>query len=695
MAQNNLPESYKGTALDPYSNLAEQRRQEGLPSRIMLSVTESGYRVDKNGLPYEYLKGYALNDNPLFRDESTGELSVVLVRLKTAKATAEEMKSFESSNYNPGEQKNLESHFASSYRQHRKKTFSQVLGKNGANPRGGAVMVVDFPKIEDQKIIPGRENGPRVIELSANYAGVMLNRSSKEDFEDRILKADIKMGRVGFNRTESGNRDTVFVETLDEGITERILPTSSPDFKAQQKRLARFMSEALSNKEPNARPEFAETASRDGFLMLKLNVISEDEQLVTKLRDISDSLTKIYPSREELSDAASSFDPITGEQRKILIASENRVTLTKLATGKDKATLDYLGNPSNPELERRAREADVQRAFLHAISARPSRGKTEEDRTLVVAVNDPEHRENVKLLHEATIQGNLEVTAVKGTKVSFIQDFRDKKAMVLRQVYDEVYSGNPSKVAATTQIKPHSTDKSVIQVEEFTDEHGNVRKRPVDIYYDINVMSAEITRNSASNGSLVGTRFSTGHPINIKMGNWFKNNIDINLINKNVSYGVGQGIDGYRISPDAAKIAKDYFPLKRTVEDAVKAHLQSKNTAEVAPNTALPARDLNGNVITNDDAKRIGEGLQAFLNDGLGLGNEAPDFDQVMNERNQVSEDLNSYANMLVEQIKSARSGGQLEASQPEPAQPTPPAQPKPTQSEPTAERTPKRNKPR
>lgn len=677
MTQNKLTTELRdNTSLAPHFNRAEKTGSSRFPNRVAIAVTNTGYQSDEKGT-FEWLEGYPLSNDPAFYNAATGETNLVRVRRNTVNEGVKSITDKRTANNNMGTDNAVKNKVNTSYSLHRHGTMQDLIGPHGAHPQGGTVVYADFPTNIEHYSVTQDPNGPKVVSFTANYVGVL---NKYEGDENRPSKTEQKMARLVFHQT-ANEQDTVFLEVLDNSAQFKLeaqTPENEQNFKNSRDPIFAFMGGALSNKDPSVPAQYAETARRTGFLMMKLSVLVPDGNGGQKLKELDSTLSKLYPSREELS-GPDAFDPITGEFKSVTVATDNVETLTNLATAQDKATLDYLSNPTNPDLRRRAKEADVQRAFLHAVSGRPLFGKEEEKKPLI-AVNDPEHLENVSYIHDAAVKGNVVATLVSGTKAEFYKSRRLEEAGYMRQAYDRAFPGNPGESTIKQGRRAHRVYDTLVDGSGGTGTFGL-----------INIGQKSITsKDTSSPGSFMVSNMKTADANSLVAGPSFTSTPDPALINQlGITHVPTKGIQGRTLSMQAKAFADNHFPLYATPDQAHSAYKKkmSQNSVEpvIRPETLKPVM-LGGQIPTEEQTKNIGAGLKALL-EGGNLMNSVPavenDMSGMLEAKAKQDEDVLRFAQSLADRVK------QLQAAQ----APAAPAVEQSNQAEVAA--TPKRNKPR
>lgn len=580
---------------------AEPKRE-----RVFLVVQDFGYKTDPDGKPVQYVTGQLLDPR---EKNSNNNPNHARIYFKTAERTARERSAVKSGNGRSG---NYEQHLADQRKTYSKRhTMAEHLANQNPDENGAMVMAFDFPTVDAIHTVSKDGVESKIYDMAAHWGSVISKQYGPDD--DREHKVVIGMGRLGFqphHNTQTG-RDIVYAEMLEEQKSFRLKAKSDPSFKESQASIIHFLKKGFENKEKPGETAHPDTAFRTGFVAVKVGLHGENG-----LKDLPDTTMKFYPSRKKKEDSGS-IDRVTGEYRTISEPDKPLQTLTDLMTLQDKATVDYQATPQNPDLERKAKEADVMRGVMHAVS-----GRDHEKYPLVLAVtNDQEHLDRVREYNDAAMAGDLQVTMTTGRKYDLFADIRDRKAAETRVVYDIKFPDNPSKSTTEIRVKPHSSDHSMMQVTTYKDPKTGESRRILDeVYTPMAFSLASITdpAKTSSPGTMLGRMIKTVQPNNVMAGDFTRlKTADVDLINRyQGTYRLGHGIEGVEQNPAVDQFFKDN-PIHKSMDEAVKWHKENSNkvTAGSTADTrqGVVPRTLDGKDVY--DTSTLGAGLAELMAD--------------------------------------------------------------------------------
>ncbi|MGP9666999.1 hypothetical protein [Psychrobacter sp. AOP31-A1-22] len=641
MALNKLKDKLNES--DNYHSKTEATA-EARYERVFLVVQDFGYKTDSEGKPVQYVTGQLLDPR---EQNSNNNPDHARVYFKSAEQSAKIRSSIQSGNGRSG---SYEQHLADQRRIYsRRHTMAEHLAGQNPDENGSMVMAFDFAKIEDTHTVVHDGVKSKVYDMAAHWGSVISKQYGPDD--DREHKVVMGLGRLGFqphHNTTTG-RDIVYAEMLEEQKSFRLKAQSDPSFKESQASILHFLKKGFDNKEKpgdSARPD---TAFRTGFVAVKVGLHGEDG-----LKDLPDTTMKFYPSRKKKEDSGS-IDRVTGEYRTISEPDKPLQTLTDLMTLQDKATLDYQTTPENPDLERRAKEADNMRGVMHAVS-----GRDHDKHPLALAVtNDQEHLNRVQQFNNAAMAGDLQITMTAGRKYDLFADIRDRKADITRVVYDTKFPNNPSKSTTDTKAKPHSSDHSMMQVTTHKDpKTGETRRILDEVYAPMAFSLASITdpAKTSSPGTMLGRMIKTVQPNNIMAGDFTRlKTADANLINQyQQNYRLGHGIEGLEQNPGVDNFFKAN-PIHKSIDAAIKWHKEYGHKAIVTEGTldtrkTVIPRTLEGKDVY--DTSELGAGLSELMADKPTLASDN-NIDDTIAKNLQSIQDGSKRSNQLLEALNN------------------------------------------
>lgn len=620
--------------------------------RVFLVVQDFGYKTDTDGQPVQFVTGQLLDPR---EKNGNNNPNHARIHLKSAHQTATERASIKSSNGRSG---SYEQHLADQKRIYsRRHTLAEHLADQTPDEKGALVMAFDFPTVEAVHTVSKDGVETKIFDMAAHWGSVSAKQYGKDD--DREHKVIMGLGRLGFqahHNTKNG-RDTVYAEILEDQKSFRLKSQDDAGFKQSQAAIVHFLQKGLDNKEKLGESAHSDTAYRTGYVAVKIGVHGEDGY-----KDLPDTTMKFYPSRK-IKDDSGSFDRVTGEHRTISEPDKPLQTLTDLVTLQDKATVDYLATPQNPDLERKAREADNMRAVMHAVSGRPKRNEP-----LVLAVtNDDAHLKQVNEFHQKAIAGDLQMTVTAGRKYDLFADVRDRLADKTRVVYDNMFPDNPSKSTTDRTSKPHSSDYSMMQITTYKDpKTGDTRRILDEVYVPMAISLASITdpAKTSSPGTMLARMIKPVQPNNVMAGEFTRlKTANADLINKyQQNYRLGHGIEGAEQNPAVDQFFKDN-PIHKSIDKAIAWHKENKNTitagstvgSTIDTRQSIVPKTLDGQDVY--DTSKLGAGLadiMSKLNDSgkTGLENTA-EVDAAISSGLQSINDGNKRSAQLLEALNS------------------------------------------
>lgn len=622
--------------------VAEPKRE-----RVFLVVQDFGYRTDAEGKPVQYVTGQLFDPRETNNNSNPNHARI---HFKTAEQTARERAAVKSGNGRSG---TYEQHLADQRKVYSKRhTMAEHLANQNPDENGAMVMAFDFVKVEDVHTVVDNGVESKIYDMAAHWGSVISKQYGPDD--DREHKVVMGMGRLGFqphHNTTTG-RDIVYAEILEEQKSFRLKAKSDPSFKESQASIIHFLKKGFDNKEKPGDTAYPDTAFRTGFVAVKVGLHGDDG-----LKDLPDTTMKFYPSRKVEEDSGS-IDRVTGEYRTISNPDKPLQTLTDLMTLQDKATLDYQATPENPDLERRAKEADTMRGVMHAVS-----GRDHDKHPLALAVtNDQEHLNRVQQFNNAAMAGDLQITMTAGRKYDLFADIRDRKAADTRVVYDIKFPDNPSKSTTETRARPHSSDHSMMQVTTHKDpKTGETRRILDEVYAPMAFSLASITdpAKTSSPGTMLGRMIKTVQPNNIMAGDFTRlKTADADLINRyQQTYRLGHGIEGVEQNPAVDQFFKDN-PIHKSMDAAIKWHKEHGSEAIVTNNmldtrkTAV-ARTLDGKEVY--DTSNLGAGLAELMADKPALAS-SEDLDDTIAQNMKTIDESNKRSNQLLEALNNIES---------------------------------------
>ena len=606
MSVNNaIKEKLKENESEKTYTSSTQTTDASVNTRVFLAVQDIGYRADDNGNVREFVSGYLID--PREKNQANDQPHHARVFLKTAQESAAHSTQNKGSKgggamYDRTLAKNNQS-FA------RRPSLRKLMNNVTPNESGGVVMAFDFPHVHDTHHIKDGQNESKVYDISAHWGTPISKRASPDD--DRDHKVLMGMGRLGFQPYHNSDtqRDTVYLEMLEDQTTVDLKSIDEPGGKDSRQKVVNFLQKSLNNFDEDAPPEYADTSFRTGFVAVKIGI---DETGNGNFKDLPETTMKFYPSLEDKEDA-SVTDNVTGAVRGIKEPAKPLLTLSELMQLKDKATQDYQQTPQNPDLERRAKEADVMRSVMHVVSNRE-----ENNQQLVVAVtNDKKHLENLENYKNAALEGRLQVTMTGGRKYSLFADARDKQAQITRKVYDTKFPDNPSKSPSASSAFVRDSDRHMMQTTVKTDPYTG-KKTPLlnEVYAPMAVSTASITENTASPGTYLARMFKTLDPNNIMRGEVTDiKNPDANMIQSyKQEFRLDQGIDNLKPNPFIDKFYEDN-PIHKSAP-AAQAWYNKHGVATVTDGKTAKttnrksAATIDGRIV--EDTSELGAGLKRY-----------------------------------------------------------------------------------
>lgn len=471
MSNQELRKHLDSVAGSPEPNLAVKTLpNDSHKNRAVIAVDGHGFRCDEDGVPHEYLSGHMLDPNTY---DKNGARSRINIRYKNAEETAREKAG--------GGPDDLAK--AASYFKHLANTTQSYKNRTPLNALGSmvhedVVIAADFLTVNESVIVQDKSDPNsvpgKVMTAGINYAQIIANQNSDQDTEVKIGYATKVFNTPKANaKTGDGGRDISFVKEYTSGINVHLMTADDPRSKKQQRDIVEFIGNALYNKLPANSTQFPEEARRTGMIVIGGAFHVTDVKGNRKLDNRSEIYTELYADREAVGEHV---NPITGRVSTVWEAGDPIKTLTKLVEGQDRNTVAYLKNPANPSHERKALEADYQRAILHAISQREAKlGEP-----LIIASQNEKNVAKVREVYDAAVKGDFQLRVTAGERREYFLKAGQEETDKARAIYNKVNPDNPT--FRNVMIQPHISEFNMANyVPTENKVTGKIETRPSGI----------------------------------------------------------------------------------------------------------------------------------------------------------------------------------------------------------------------
>lgn len=468
MSNQELKKHLDSGVISPEPTLSvEKRRNDSHKNRAVIAVDGYGFRCDDEGNPHEYLSGHLLDPNTY---DKNGARTRINVRYKTAEETAREK-----AGGGPEDSAKAASyfkHFSNTTQSYRSRTS---LDSIAAMVHQDVVLAADFLTVDESVIVQDKSDPKsvpgKVMTAGINYAQIIANLNSDQDTEVKIgfatkgftpPKPNLKTGDPG--------RDISFIKEYNDGIDVHLMTPDDARAKGQQYDVVNFIGKSLSNRLPPNSTKFPDEARRTGFVVIGGAFHTTDENGRRKIDNRPDIYTELYADREAV---GTHVNPLTGRESTVWEAGDPIDTLTKLVEGRDRNTLAYLQNPANPSHERKALDADYQRAILHAISHREEkRGEP-----VIIASQREDNIAKIREVYDAAKAGNFQLRVTAGERREYFQKAGQEEADKARAIYNKFNPENPT--FRNVMSRPHISEYNMADYKSVENRvTGNIETRP-------------------------------------------------------------------------------------------------------------------------------------------------------------------------------------------------------------------------
>lgn len=470
MSNQELKKHLDRGVISPEPTLSvEKRRNDSHKNRAVVAVDGYGFRCDEDGNPHEYLSGHLLDPNTY---DKNGARTRINIRYKTAEETAREK-----AGGGPEDSAKAASYFkhlSNTTQSYRSRT---ALNSIAAMVHEDVVLAADFLTVDESVIVQDKSDPKsvpgKVMTAGINYAQIIANLNSEQDTEVKIGFATKGFTPPKPNlQTGDPGRDISFIKEYNDGIDVHLMTPKDPRAKNQQFDIVNFIGKSLSNRLPPNSTKFPDEARRTGFVVIGGAFHTTDENGRRKVDNRPDIYTELYADRE----AVGTHISATGKEVTVWEAGDPIDTLTKLVEGRDRNTLAYLQNPANPSHERKALEADYQRAILHAISHREEkRGEP-----VIIASQSEDNIAKIREVYDAAKAGNFQLRITAGERREYFQKAGQEEADKARAIYNKFIPDNPT--FRNVMNRPHVSEFNMADYKPSENKvTGNIEMRPSGI----------------------------------------------------------------------------------------------------------------------------------------------------------------------------------------------------------------------
>lgn len=447
MSNQELKKHLDSGADSPLPNISvKEKKNDSHQNRAVVAIDDYGFRCDKTGEVQEYLSGHLLD--PTTHDRN-GAPTRINIRYKSAEESAREQ-----SGGGPESAARASTYFKNLAAHTQSYGNRTPLSAIGSMIHEDVVIAADRLRIDESEILKD-EDDPKAVPgkymtAGIHYAQIMASLNSEQDTEVKISYATKGFSPPKPNlETGDPGRDIAFVKEIIDGIDVHLMTPDDARASKQQKDIVEFIRRSLSNKLPPHTTKFPEDARRTGFVVIGGGFHKKDENGKRVIDNRPDIYTELYADRVP---KGKHFNARTGKETTVWEAGDPLKTLTKLVEGRDRNTLDYLKNPSNPALERKALDADYQRAILHAISHREAKRGDQ----LAIASQSEENIAKIREVYDEARAGNFQLRATSGERREYFLKAGREEADKGRAVYNKFNPDNPT--FRNPMTKPHVSE---------------------------------------------------------------------------------------------------------------------------------------------------------------------------------------------------------------------------------------------
>lgn len=471
MSSQELKKHLDSGVVSPEPTLTvKKQKNDSHKNRAVIAVDGHGFRCDDEGNPHEYLSGHLLDPNTY---DKNGARTRINIRYKTAEETAREK-----AGGGPEDSAKAASYFkhlSNTTQSYRSRTSLDSLG---AMVHQDVVLAADFLTVDESVIVQDKSDlksvPGKVMTAGINYAQIIANLNSDQETEVKIGFATKGFTPPKPNLiTGDPGRDIAFIKEYNDGIDVHLMTAADARAENQQYNIVDFIAKSLSNRLPEHTTKFPEEARRTGFIVIGGAFHGKDENGKRKIDNRPDIYTELYADREAV---GTHVNPLSGRESTVWEAGDALKTLTKLVEGRDRNTLAYLQNPANPSHERKALDADYQRAILHAISHREEkRGEP-----VIIASQKEDNIAKIREVYDAAKTGNFQLRITAGERREYFQKAGQEEADKSRAIYNKFNPDNPT--FRNVMNRPHVSEFNMADYKPIANKvTGNIETRPSGI----------------------------------------------------------------------------------------------------------------------------------------------------------------------------------------------------------------------